>query len=61
MTGEEEAIDELVLFDSVEGPGLSEEKAGGIVVRRVVGDISDQKEANLEEIVRDYIDDYLEE
>ncbi len=43
VTGEEEAIDELVLFDSVEGPGLSEEKAGGIVVRRVVGDISDQE------------------
>ena len=43
VTGEEEAIDELVLFDSVEGPGLSEEKAGGIVVRRVVGDVSDQE------------------
>ena len=28
VTGEEEAIDELVLFDLVEGPGLSEEKEG---------------------------------
>ena len=40
-TGEEEPIDELLLFDSVDVPGLVREKEGDTVVRRVVGDISD--------------------
>jgi nucleoside-diphosphate-sugar epimerase len=41
VSGQEEPVDELVLFDSVEVPGLFEEREGDTKVTIVVGDISD--------------------
>ena len=41
VSGQEEPIDELVLFDSVEIPGLFEEREGDTKVTIVAGDISD--------------------
>ena len=43
VNGEEESIDEMVLFDSADLSGLSEEKEGDLLIRRVVGDISDRE------------------
>jgi len=39
-SGQETPIDELLLFDSVDVPGLFKEREGNIQVKRVVGDIS---------------------
>ena len=39
-SGQETSIDELLLFDSVDVPGLFNEREGNIQVKRVVGDIS---------------------
>ena len=50
VTGNEEPIDELLLFDSVDVPGLFGKKEGNIVIRRAVGDIS------VRETVRGLID-----
>ena len=41
VTGDEESIDELLLFDSVEVSELFGKKEGDIVIRRAIGDISD--------------------
>ena len=41
VSGQEEPIDELVLFDSVEVPGLFKEREGDTKVTIVAGDISD--------------------
>ena len=43
VTGNEEPIDELLLFDSVDVPGLFGKKEGDIVIHRAVGDISDRE------------------
>ena len=39
-SGQETPIDELLLFDSVDVPGLFKEHEGNIQVKRIVGDIS---------------------
>ena len=49
-SGQETPIDELLLFDSVDAPGLFKEREGNIQVKRIVGDISK------EETVRSLID-----
>ena len=41
VSGQEEPIDELVLFDSVEIPGLFEERVGDTTVTIAAGDLSD--------------------
>ena len=42
-TGDEEAIEEILLFDSVDAPELFGKKEGGILIRRTIGDISDRE------------------
>ena len=43
IAGEEDPIDEILLFDSVDAPELFSKKEGGIVIRRTIGDISDRE------------------
>ena len=43
VAGDEEPIDEVLLFDSVDAPELFGKKEGGIAIRRTIGDISDRE------------------
>ena len=43
ISGEEEPIDELLLFDTVDAGGLFEKKQKGVLIRHSAGDISDKE------------------